>query len=107
MSCGSPAFGGSLPLVPPLPALKNMSEDGGAGHQQMNLELLVQQQRGIQVKLSTCPGLSIHGMGTSRSKSPRPLWVIGGRLAPGLGLHPRDRVDLGYVSAILRRESET
>lgn len=46
-----------------------MSEDGAAGHkQEMNLELLVQQQREIQAKLSMCPGLSIHGMGTGRKK---------------------------------------
>lgn len=33
-----------------------MSEDGAAGHkQEMNLELLVQQQRGIQAKLSIAP----------------------------------------------------
>lgn len=45
--------------------------------------------------------------GNLRNKSPRPLWVISGRLGPGLCLHARDRVDLGYVSVILRRESET
>ena len=51
-----------------------------------------------------CPSM---GWELAEKKSPKPLWVISGRLGPGLGLHPRDRVDLGCVSAILRKESET
>lgn len=89
-------------------ALANTSEDGAADYQQeMNMEPLLQQQRGIPAKLSTCSGLSIYGMGLGRNKCPGPFWVIRGRLDTGLGPHPRDRVELGCVSTILRREPET
>lgn len=88
LPCCSPLSYHWIPL-PPLAAsfriiikcmgcFENTSEDGAAGHQQMNLELLVQQQRGIQARLSTCLW-SVHPWdGTLRNKSPRPLLVISG-----------------------------
>lgn len=38
------------------------------------------------------------GWELAEKKSPRPLWVITGRLGPGLGLHPRDSGSGLYVS---------
>lgn len=130
LSCGSPASGGHLclhpchvaaPLLPLDPiaspcclfriiikcmgCFENTSEDG-AGHQQMNLELLCPAAERNSGQAFHVPW-SVHPWdGNLRNKSPRPLWVTV-ETGPRLGLHARDRVDLGYVSVILRRESET
>lgn len=45
--------------------------------------------------------------GAWQKQSLEPFWVISGRLGTALGPHPRDRVDLGCVPAILRKEPET
>lgn len=50
-----------------------------------------------------CPSVD----GTWQKQSPGPFWVISGKLDIGLGPHPKGRVELSSVSALLRREPET
>lgn len=113
LSCGSPASAG-LPLVPPLPAMlqplsyhwiplpplaasfRIIIKCMGCWKIRQKMELCWSSADEFG---ATCPAAernsgqafhvpwSVHPWDRTSEASPRPLWVISGRLGPGLGLH--------------------